>query len=164
MIDLKEVGKGHPSEHMYLQPVYELVKEVNAVRVVEIGSGKFVFSRAILKALEETGGHLHTCDPNIVPHYLHDRMSFYPLPSNEMAEIWHKPIDFLMIDGDHSKEQVFKDYYNFEKFVRSPGFIVFHDINIPHGKGITQLWEHLKKSCKVRLEITSWPGLGVLQR
>ena len=162
MIDLKEVGKGHPAEHMYLQQVYELVKEVNAVRVLEIGTGKYVFSRAILKALEETGGRLHTCDPFIVPSFLHKNMTFYPLLSDDLAEIWKDPIDVLMIDGDHSKNQVFKDYYQFESFVRSPGFIIFHDINIPHGKGITVLWEHLKKSKKVKLEITSWPGLGVL--
>lgn len=164
MINLEQVGKGKPAERSYLQQVYELVKEINAVRVLEIGTGRYSFSKAILKGLEETGGHLHTCDPFIEPSYSHDRLTFYPIPSDEVAQNWEGPINLLMIDGDHSKEQVFKDFYNFEGFVTSPGFIIFHDINIPHGKGITQLWEHLKQSEKVRLEITSWPGLGVIQR
>lgn len=162
MIDLEEVGKGHPSECMYLQQLYELVLEVNAQQVLEIGSGMFTFSRAILKGLEETGGHLHTCDPLIQVSYEHPHMTFYQKKSDDLAKTWSVSIDLLMIDGDHSKDQVFKDYFNFSKFVRTPGFVVFHDINIPHGKGITQLWEHLKLSEKVRLEITSWPGFGVL--
>lgn len=164
MIDLMKVGKGKPAERPYLQHICELVKEINAVRVLEIGTGRYSFSKAILKGLEQTGGHLHTCDPFIAPTYAHDQMTFYPIPSDEMAELWAGPIHLLMIDGDHSKKQVLKDYYNFSPLVTSPGYIIFHDINIPHGKGIKQLWELLKQSEKVRLELTPWPGLGVIQR
>ena len=162
MINLEEVGKGHPAECMYLQQLYELVIEVNAQLVLEIGSGKFTFSRAILKGLEETGGHLHTCDPIIVPTYTHDRMTFYPVPSDKLAQSWDGDIDFLLIDGDHSAPQVTKDYYNFKRFVRAGGLIALHDINVPHAAGVKKLWSHIKESTPVRLEITSWPGFGVI--
>lgn len=162
MLDLNIVGKGHRSELPYLELLCSLVLETQARRVVEIGTGAYSFSRAILKALETTGGHLHTCDPLITPTYAHDQMTFYPIPSDEMAKSWDGPIDFLMIDGDHSAVQVSKDYYNFHPFVRPGGLIAFHDINVPHASGVKKLWKHLKQSCNVRLEITSWPGFGVL--
>lgn len=162
MIDLVKVGKGHPAERPYLQSLYELVLEIKAQSVLEIGTGKYTFSRAILKGLEQTGGRLYTCDPGIEPSYVHEQMSFYPISSDSLAKTWRDTINLLMIDGDHSKTQVAKDYYNFRKYVATPGLIAFHDINIPHARGIGELWNHLKKSYPVRMEHSEWPGFGVL--
>jgi predicted O-methyltransferase YrrM len=39
-----------------------------------------------------------------------------------------QPLDFLMIDGDHSLEGVLADFRNYSRFVRPGGLIAFHDI------------------------------------
>ena len=163
MIDLHEVGKGHPSEHMYLQPIYEIVKRANAQNVLEIGSGKFTFSRAILKGLEETNGLLWTCDPKKETDYTHPQMFFQQIRSNDLRRTWYRNIDVLMIDGDHRDPQVSQDFANFIPFVLKPGYVIFHDINIPHGKAVRALWQHLKTTYSVYLEIDTWPGLGVIE-
>lgn len=38
-----------------------------------------------------------------------------------------KEIDFLFIDGDHTRNGVFKDFNNFSKLVKSGGYIAFDD-------------------------------------
>jgi len=38
-----------------------------------------------------------------------------------------KEIDFLFIDGDHTRSGVFKDFNNFSKLVKSGGYIAFDD-------------------------------------
>lgn len=164
MIDLKQVGKGHPSEIMYVPVIHQLVLDVKPKVVVEIGSGAFTFSQAILAGLEITQGHLYTCDPRPKIEYQHPQMTFYPLHSIDLGEAWIYPIDLLIIDGNHSLKSVTQDFDTYLHHVTSPGYIVFHDINVPSAPGVKQLWTRLKLSWKVHLEITSWPGLGVLQK
>lgn len=48
--------------------------------------------------------------------------------SDEAAKDWNLPIAFLFIDGDHSYEQVKKDYYNYSKFIVKGGVVAFHDV------------------------------------
>ena len=43
--------------------------------------------------------------------------------------VGNQQLDFLMIDGDHSYEGVKQDYFMYSPFVRSGGWIAFHDIN-----------------------------------
>lgn len=164
MIDLKKVGKGHPSEIMYVPVLKQLVLNLHAKVVLEIGSGAFTFSQALLAGLEITQGHLYTCDPNPKITYFHPQMTFIRLTSDQYAKAWKTPINLLMIDGDHSAKQVSADFDHFHPFVTSPGYIVFHDINVPSAPGVKEIWTRLKLSWKVHLEITSWPGLGVLKK
>lgn len=39
-----------------------------------------------------------------------------------------RKVDFLFIDGDHTKEGVTKDFNDYKEFVRDGGIIAFHDI------------------------------------
>jgi glycosyltransferase involved in cell wall biosynthesis/predicted O-methyltransferase YrrM len=41
--------------------------------------------------------------------------------------IWHKPISFLLIDGMHDYENVLLDFNKFSPWIRSGGYLVFHD-------------------------------------
>jgi hypothetical protein len=50
--------------------------------------------------------------------------------SNTAARKWFSPISFLFIDGDHSYEQVRKDFLNWEKFVLENGCIAMHDVDV----------------------------------
>lgn len=66
-----------------------------------------------------------------------------------------RPLDFLLIDGDHSYEGVATDFALYSPLVRAGGLIAFHDILPDHGArggtptgnwsgGVPRLWEELK--------------------
>lgn len=78
-------------------------------------------------------------------------------------------LDFLFIDGDHTYEGVRTDYLIYRDFVRSQGYIAFHDINDSEFHranmvGVGRLWQELEG---VKLEFNEhqdWAGIGVIQR
>jgi len=47
--------------------------------------------------------------------------------SHPVDVIWDKPISLLLIDGLHDYPNVAKDFYHFEPWVESGGYILFHD-------------------------------------
>jgi hypothetical protein len=47
-------------------------------------------------------------------------------------------IDYLFIDGDHSKEGVMKDFKNYQKKVSPKGIIVFDNYNDKSWEGVTE--------------------------
>lgn len=53
--------------------------------------------------------------------------TFIHAPSNEAVKGWDKPIDVLFIDGDHTYAGCADDFNNFAPFVKSGGWVVFHD-------------------------------------
>lgn len=81
-----------------------------------------------------------------------------------------KYLDFLFIDGDHSYTGVKMDYFMYKDFVRSGGWIGFHDINKP-ADGVTkeivevhQFWNELEGK-KIEFNIGGqWGGIGMIQR
>ena len=60
-----------------------------------------------------------------------------------------RPLDFLFIDGDHSYEGVKRDFGYYSRFVRSGGFVAFHDIvarpQFPDIE-VPRFWGELKSS------------------
>jgi hypothetical protein len=57
--------------------------------------------------------------------------------SHAAAGEWNKPIDFLLIDGDHSEEAVQRDWDDWHCHVVDDGIIAFHDSRLfPSG------WTH----------------------
>ena len=59
-----------------------------------------------------------------------------------------EPIDFLMIDGDHSYEGVKQDFETYAPLVRAGGIIAFHDIcKHPHGAGgeVHRFWPEIRE-------------------
>jgi hypothetical protein len=54
--------------------------------------------------------------------------------SHDAARDWDKPIDFLLIDGDHREEAVEQDWKDWAPHVVEDGVVVFHDARVfPHG-------------------------------
>ena len=86
------------------------------------------------------------------------------------------PIDFLLIDGDHSYEGVKRDFELYEPLVREGGIIAFHDI-LPHRHDprcqVDRFWREIQHRFD-HLEIidsydnqgidSEWGGLGVLRK
>lgn len=64
------------------------------------------------------------------------KIKFHKMNSGEMAkrfpEIINQQIDFLFIDGDHTKEGCMIDFVNFYPYVSTGGYIMLHDIYPEH--------------------------------
>jgi hypothetical protein len=50
--------------------------------------------------------------------------------SHQAAENWNKPIDFLMIGGDHAEDAVQQDWDDWHPHVVEGGIVVFHDARL----------------------------------
>ena len=50
--------------------------------------------------------------------------------SHQAASDWNAPIDFLMIDGDHSDLGVQTDWEDWSRFVAPGGVVIFHDARV----------------------------------
>ena len=84
-----------------------------------------------------------------------------------------RPIDFLLIDGDHTYEGVKRDWEMYEPLVAPEGLIAFHDI-LEHPKQplckVDELWTELAPDHRT-VEFTDpdddqghgqWGGIGVI--
>jgi len=50
--------------------------------------------------------------------------------SHEAVRQWSRPIDFLLIDGDHRESAVEQDWKDWSPYVVEKGVVVFHDARI----------------------------------
>jgi hypothetical protein len=64
--------------------------------------------------------------------------------SHAAARKWDTPIDFLLIDGDHSEEGVERDWYDWHPHVVDNGLIAFHDSRIFPGGWTAPSWGPVK--------------------
>jgi predicted O-methyltransferase YrrM len=94
-----------------------------------------------------------------------------------LALLRDRPLDFLLIDGDHSLAGVEQDYQMYGSLVRPGGFIAFHDIvpdhSLRHGTpsaavvgGVPEFWRGVRETGLSR-ELVGDPdqdgyGLGIL--
>lgn len=85
-----------------------------------------------------------------------------------------RPIDFLMIDGDHSYEGVRKDFELYYDLVAEDGVIAFHDI-LPHPKEprtqVHRFWDEIKDETTLEFKNPTedwgwgqWGGIGVVMK
>lgn len=132
-------NKGDMGMHQMM--IYNIVRGIKPKVVLEIGIRKrtAVSSIAISQALldEDLKDSLHFCcdvDSGVSKIILPRNAIFKIMNSNDLAKEWKDPIDFLFIDGDHSIDQVRKDYQNFSNFLTKNGFMFFHDTYPPNEK------------------------------
>lgn len=75
----------------------------------------------------------------------------------------------LIIDGDHAKESVLKDYNNYSKLVKKGGYIWIHDIvDTEHHRRqncfVADAWAELKNEDSIEIIETEehWGGWGLI--
>ena len=128
--------------------LYGLCRCMNPEVCVEIGSARGKSTCFIARALKENNkGRLFAIDPHTrtdwndtdsVDSYallrsnlgrldLDDYVTVLRETSAKAAADWHRPIDLLFIDGDHSYEGVKNDWKRFVRFVKPFGIVIFHD-------------------------------------
>jgi predicted O-methyltransferase YrrM len=94
--------------------------------------------------------------------------------SAEAASTWHRKIDILFIDGDHSYEGVKKDWELFSPHVSEFGIVVFHDTtwdlirdgSSPYKRddmGVPKFVEELRKSGYPIITANKDCGVSIVQ-
>jgi predicted O-methyltransferase YrrM len=86
----------------------------------------------------------------------------------EVADILAgEKLDFLFIDGDHSREGVMLDYHDYRGFVRPGGLVAFHDIvdsefHRKRGCFVADFWKELQGDKQEFNAHREWGGIGVV--
>jgi len=115
----------------HLQRIYDLTVAANAQRVVELGVGHGRTTTALLAALEETGGHLWSCDvldfPGTRAAFDPNRWAYIVAPSLVWGRAWTGDIDVLFIDSSHARDETEAELRLFGPWVRPAGQIIMHD-------------------------------------
>jgi predicted O-methyltransferase YrrM len=82
-----------------------------------------------------------------------------------------RPLDFLLIDGDHTEPGVRRDFEMYSPLVRRDGQIAFHDIvgGRPElSGGVPDFWQELKASRTTQEFVQDWEqgafGIGVISK
>lgn len=82
-----------------------------------------------------------------------------------------EPVDFLLIDGDHSYAGARQDFEMYGPLVRAGGWIAFHDIVPGPSKlvgGVPDLWQELRGQHEHRELVADWQqggcGLGLIRK
>lgn len=88
-----------------------------------------------------------------------------------LAKVIDAPIDFLLIDGDHSYEGVKGDFERYAPLVRPGGLIALHDIvagDEAKVGGVPRFWRELKALYPHEEFVESWNqggyGIGIVRR
>jgi predicted O-methyltransferase YrrM len=117
----------------------------NRGEIVEIGTcaGTSLIVLSLAQKLKKEGRIVHSIDLNkhesleynLDRANVRDWVNIILGNSADIANNWHRPVEFLWIDGDHSYEGVLSDINNWEKFVLKGGIIAFHDYR--NGTGVS---------------------------
>lgn len=101
----------------------------------------------------------------------------FEMTSDEFFQVVNPNVkfDMVFIDGDHSKEQVLKDFINVSEMVIEDGFVLLHDTypcdeNMELPNHSHNAWEaalHIKQNFKDQWEILTLPfnpGLTIMKK
>lgn len=83
--------------------------------------------------------------------------------SSIVANDWKDPIDFLFIDGDHSKTGVQQDWDKWHRFIVPDGVVVFHDAATFPGGWTREDWAPVRLVDQLFRERTL-PGWRITQQ
>jgi len=107
--------------------------------VQALGGGRIYaidrFSQRLLEDVNHAGEYWKVFDQVMRPY----AGWFEKIEGDSKTVPWERPIDFLFIDGDHSKEGVSADIDKYAPFVRVGGHLFFHDyVDIPKDNSMVE--------------------------
>jgi predicted O-methyltransferase YrrM len=190
------VARGALQKIKEFAPLLTLARDMQPRVVVEIGSAKggtlygwcqLAHPEALIVSIDLPGGEFgggmdqeqaqrvsRYAQPNQTLHFL-PRDSHAPETVEALKEILAgRPIDLLMIDGDHTYEGVRSDFEMYGPLVGSGGLVAFHDV-LPHpgfpSCQVDRFWDELKHEHRVieflepdnHREWGQWGGIGVVR-
>jgi predicted O-methyltransferase YrrM len=116
--------------------LYNTADEINAKRILEIGTNQGVSAITLATIAKKNGGGVQCIDCEIQPDLINNLKFYNVYP---YVQILHKPspwvnpclinypLDYLYIDANHHMRWAIVDYHYFYIFVRPGGRIAFHD-------------------------------------
>ena len=132
-----ELCKTESDIYLHLPRMVELVEQLNAKHVIELGTRTGVSTIAWLYGLEQTGGHLTSVDldarPNIGdwPHW-----TFIQGDDVEPAVVSQlEPADIVFIDTSHLYRHTLRELHTYRWLVKPGGVICLHDTEVAHPEG-----------------------------
>jgi predicted O-methyltransferase YrrM len=165
----------------------EAVRELRPRRVVEIGTANggtlFLFTRVAAEDARIVsvdlpsgafGGEANEWKHPLWEAFVTGRQSLRLIRADSHApgtlglvkkELEGEPIDFLMIDGDHTYEGVKQDFETYAPLVRPGGMIAFHDIcpdSYGAGGEVHRFWSEVREGRNyVELRERTDDGFGI---
>lgn len=132
----------------------------NRSSLVEIGVAEGVSALALREGMSENGT-LYLIDPfhlsrvpilnfvkraayRIVESCERGRLVWIEEFSEDAARSWKKPIDLILIDGDHAESAVERDWKDWNHYVRPGGVAIFHDARVFEGGWTTPAYGPVK--------------------
>jgi len=158
-----------PTIPAYQALLYAVVRGTNAQLVYEIGVRNGYSTRAILEALDKTGGRLVSCDiadcqAVIQDEGLQRRWTFYQTTSKtfaSMLSVWVAHADVIYIDSSHEYADVRADVIGMWPLLKVGGVMIMHDtLAFPDGSGRVLAWLQHRGAEAVNLPFTN--GFGVI--
>jgi predicted O-methyltransferase YrrM len=166
---LMDIESGMAGHQLFL---FNLAREINAKKVLEIGLGMANSTLAFLLAMRETEGCLVTIEINPMPEAvnrvkatgLHQYWQLMSGSSQQLRQqISHEiSFDILFIDGYHSYNQCKLDYKLYSPLVRKGGYIIFHDSSTI--SGIIKFTNELKRRYHETITFPYCNGIFVLRK
>ena len=109
------------------------LKDGSPLRFLEIGMWKGFTARGVKKFVEERGCTLDYwgIDPGLLeePEAPFPGANFIKGKSEECFHMFPGKFDIVFVDGNHSRNGVILDTFNYEPLVANNGFMIFHDTN-----------------------------------
>lgn len=189
------IRRGAMQKHSELTGLLDMLVDQRPKNLLEVGAGRggMFFALAHIAATNARLASVDLPGGDFGGGYTRrgqKRIESYALPTQELellqadshdpdtyAQVvnWleDEPLDFLMIDGDHSREGVRQDWKTYGPLVGYGGMVAFHDV-APHEADpmcqVSGLWQDIKASHDT-LEIIEpptdagagqWGGIGVV--
>jgi hypothetical protein len=116
---------GHPETYDHISMIDHLASWIKPESYLEIG----VRDGRSLNVVSKYSKECHAVDLQFLHKNFNNNVILYEMSSDDFFNQKEELLmfDFVFIDGDHSKEQVYKDFLNVSNFVIEEGFVLLHD-------------------------------------
>jgi len=114
-----------PHVHEHVEVIEHIAKWLKPERYLEIG----VFQGKCLNKIQTHAKECYAVDVNFVRKNFDKNVFLFQMTSDAFFNTIPKDLkfDMVFIDGDHNKDQVYKDFMNVKDRIIDDGFVIFHD-------------------------------------
>ena len=117
-------------EHSFYAAIYyQLALNLNAQKILELGTRHQLSTQIFIEALRQTGGHIWSIDKTEyackIPKDDHQYVTF--ITSDDMDYEWTEMVDILFIDSSHKYQHTMDQMDKYWPFVKTPGVMVLAD-------------------------------------
>lgn len=132
----------------HLETFVSTAVEMDAKKIIELGTRGGVSTSAWLYALEQTGGHLWAVDIAPAPEFESPHWTFIQGDDCSPAVLNQLPydVDIVFIDTSHHYDHTIRELELYLPRVRSGGYIMLHDTELDYPDGGPSIQYPVKKA------------------